>query len=228
MNELLGKAQDEIKRLKRALDDCAQETDHWREEVERLHRQIARGCGDETKQTPVANLPSLIENHEFIADLARYAEGLYSEAAVKKKRHFDDATWLQLGDDEKLIEAIEADKVRRIRNGVTARERAQQHFATAPNVLGNILNDDDVSPRHKIESARELRAIAATGPEAAQAADRFVIHIDLGEDQKLIIDKTIAPLTPDEARKSLNDGEIIDATPQKALPASTTEDDWKR
>jgi len=184
MNDLLGKAQDEIERLKRALDDCAQETDHWREEVERLHRQIARGCGDETKQTPVANLPSLIENHEFIADLARYAEGLYSEAAVKKKWHFDDATWLQLGDDEKLIEAIEADKVRRIRNGVTARERAQQHFATAPNVLGNILNDDDVSPRHKIESARELRAIAATGPEAAQAADRFVIHIELGEDQK--------------------------------------------
>ena len=176
----------------------------------------------------MADAGSLLDNHEFVTDLARYAEGLYSEAAVKKKWHFDDATWLQLGDDEKLIEAIEAEKVRRIRNGVTARERAQQHFATAPNVLGNILNDDGVSPRHKIESVRELRAIASTGPEAAQAADRFVIHIDLGEDRKLIIDKRIAPLTPDEARKSLNDGEIIDATPQKAHPASTAEDDWKR
>src|SRR5262245_36110766 len=141
---------------------------------------------------------------------------------------FDDATWAHLGEDDKLVEAIEAEKIRRIRNGSTARERAQQHFATAPDVLGGILHGDAVSPRHKIESARELRAIAATGPEAAQAADRFVIHIDLGEDQKLIIDKTIAPLTPDEARKSLNDGEIIHATPQKALPASTTEDDWKR
>jgi len=46
----------------------------------------------------VANFPlSFIENHDFITDCARYAEGLYSEAAVKKKYHFDDATWEQLG-----------------------------------------------------------------------------------------------------------------------------------
>jgi len=171
---------------------------------------------------------SLIDNLEFISDLARFVENLLSDQQIKKKYRFDDTTWEKLGSDDALVEVIAAEKVRRTRNGSTARERAQQHFATAPNVLGNILNDDGVSPRHKIESVRELRAIASTGPEAAQAADRFVIHIDLGEDRKLIIDKRIAPLTPDEARKSLNDGEIIDATPQKAHPASTAEDDWKR
>ena len=100
---------------------------------------------------------SLIENHDFIADCARYAEGLLSEQAVKKKHHFDDNTWARLGEDEALIEAIEAEKIRRIRNGSTARERAQQLFATAPNVLGDILHDDGTSARHRIESARELR-----------------------------------------------------------------------
>ena len=193
-------AQDEIERLK--------------QEVERLQKQIAT-------QQSVANLPqSLIDNLEFITDLARYAEGLFTEQQVKKKHHFDDDTWARLGDDDALVEAIEAEKLRRIRNGDSARERAQQLFATAPTVLGNILHDDGASPRHRIESARELRQIAANGPHATSAADRFIITIDLGADEKLVIDKPIRP--------GIEDGEVIDATPQKALPASTTEDDWKR
>jgi hypothetical protein len=134
---------------------------------------------------------SLIENHEFITDCARYAEGLLSEQDVKKKHHFDDATWGRLGDDEALIQAIEAEKVRRIHNGSSARERAQQLFATAPSVLGDILHDDGASPRHRIESARELRQIAANGPEAAPASDRFQITINLGADV-LKFDKSIA------------------------------------
>jgi len=56
---------------------------------------------------------SLIEDHEFIADCARYAEGLFSKQDVKKKHHFDDDTWARLGEDEALLEAIEAEKVRR-------------------------------------------------------------------------------------------------------------------
>jgi len=122
---------------------------------------------------------SLIENHEFITDCARYAEGLLSEKEVKKRHRFDDDTWARLGEDEALIEAIEAEKIRRIRNGSTARERAQQLFATAPNVLGDILHDDGTSARHRIESARELRQIAANGPEAARVG-QIPDHHQLG------------------------------------------------
>ena len=167
----------------------------------------------------MADAGSLIENHEFVEDLCRYAEGILTEAAVKKKYRFDDKTWASLGEDEALIEAIEAEKVRRTRNGSIARERAQQHFATAPNVLGGILNDDGASPRHRIESARELRQIAANGPEAT-SSDRFVIHIDLGEDRKLVIDKPRKP--------GLDDDKVIEGTTSQAAITDKTEDDWKK
>jgi hypothetical protein len=152
---------------------------------------------------------SLIENHDFIADCARYAEGLLSEQAVKKKHHFDDNTWARLGEDEALIEAIEAEKIRRIRNGSTARERAQQLFATAPNVLGDILHDDGTSARHRIESVRELRQIATNGAEAAPASDRFQITINLGADVVERYDKSIA-VNPNDV-DPFND---VGATPQ--------------
>lgn len=133
---------------------------------------------------------SLEDNHDFVSDCARYGEGLLSEEAVRRKYYFDDGAWGKLGDNEALIEAIEAEKIRRVRDGSAARERAQQLFATAPSVLGDILHDDSASPRHRIESARELRQIAANGPEAAPA-DRFVITINLGA-EVLHFDKSIA------------------------------------
>jgi hypothetical protein len=128
------------------------------------------------------NPTSLIENHEFITDCARYAEGLLSEKEVKKKHHFDDDTWARLGEDETLIAVIEAEKLRRIRNGSTKRERAQQLVAQAPGVLGDIMLDASASPKHRIDASKTLDAFAANEPEAAPAADRFVITINLGGD----------------------------------------------
>jgi hypothetical protein len=129
-----------------------------------------------------ATKDDLIENnHEFVVDLARFAEGSLTERQVKKKYRFTDDVWATLGEDDGLVERIEAEKLRRIRDGSAARERAQQIFATAPNVLGDILNDGGASPRHRIESAKELRQIATPAAEGA-AADRFVITINLGAD----------------------------------------------
>jgi hypothetical protein len=134
---------------------------------------------------------ALIENHDFIADCARYAEGLLSEKEVKKKHRFDDATWERLGENDALVEAIETEKTRRIRNGSTKRERAQQLVAQAPGVLGDIMLDANASPKHRIDASKTLDTFAANGPEAAPAADRFVITINLGSDV-LHFDKSIA------------------------------------
>jgi hypothetical protein len=134
---------------------------------------------------------SLIENHEFITDCARYADGLLPEQDVKKKYRFDDDTWARLGENDALVEAIEAEKTRRIRNGSTKRERAQKLVAEAPGVLGDIMLDANASPKHRIDASKTLDAFAANGPEAAPAADRFVITINLGGDV-LKFDKSIA------------------------------------
>ena len=128
---------------------------------------------------------------ELITDLARYAEGLLDEAAVKKIYRFSDEDWDRMGSNDELVEKIQAEKTRRIRNGSSARERAQTLFAEAPAVLGTILHGDDVSPRHKIESARELRAIAANGPEVTAPETRFIISIDLGGGEVLKFNKSI-------------------------------------
>jgi hypothetical protein len=82
---------------------------------------------------------SLIENHEFVSDCARYGEGLLDKKFLKAKYRFDDSTWERLGSDDALVEAIEFEKIRRMRNGDSAREKAQQLFVAAPGVLGGIL-----------------------------------------------------------------------------------------
>src|SRR5262245_20725156 len=161
----------------------------------------------------VVNFPtSLIEDGDFILACARYADGLLTEAQVKKRFNFDDDTWKRLGENEPLIAAIEAEKERRIRNGETARERAQKLYAQAPDVLGGIMHDDGASPRHRIESARELRQIAANGPDAAPASDRFQITINLGADVVERYDKSIAVNPNDVAPHN------VDTAPQGLLP----------
>jgi hypothetical protein len=128
---------------------------------------------------------NLIGNREFLVDCARFAEGLLSETQIKRKyRHFDSETWERLGSDEALVEAIELEKLQRIRSGQCAAERAQVLVATAPQRLGKILNSGEANPRHVIESARELRNMAA-GSEttaAAATADKFLIVINLGDE----------------------------------------------
>ena len=133
----------------------------------------------------------LEDDLEFVADCCRYAENILSEEAVKKKYRFDYATWEKLGSNDALVEAIEAEKIRRIRNGSAKRERAQQLVVQAPDVLGGIMLDANASPKHRIDSAKALDAFAANGPEAAPASDRFQITINLGSDV-LHFDKSIA------------------------------------
>jgi hypothetical protein len=159
----------------------------------------------------------LINDHEFIVTLARLADGLTSQAAIKKRYNFTDDVWEQLGSNDALVEKIEAEKARRIRRGDTARERAQTHFAAAPDVLNSIMNDSSASARNRIESAKELRVCADHRPEIAPtaAADRFVISINLGGGEILTFDKSITPQPHDD----------INNAPQELLLASKREDD---
>jgi hypothetical protein len=161
-----------------------------------LSRTVCPHCG-EPLSNPTATHSPLVDNSEFVTDLARFAENIVTEQGVRKKWRLADADWEELGKNDRLVEAIELEKTRRIRNGAHAREKAQLVFVKTPDMLEKILDDKNANPRHVVEASRELRAIAATGPEAAAAEDRFTIVINLGADEKLVIDQPRRPTPVD-------------------------------
>jgi hypothetical protein len=158
----------------------------------------------------------LLSNNELISDLCRYRESVLTEAQIRRRwRHLDKTIWDN--PSEALVDAVEAEAVRRVRSGAAARELAQKHHVAAPNMLSSIMNDAGTSAKKRIESARELRTVAATAPETASSADRFVIVIDLSGgagrhsgDDILHFDKS---RTPD------------DANPDRVMAIATKPDD---
>jgi len=155
---------------------------------------------------------SLIDNLELITDCCRYSESILTEKQVRQKYHlFDDATWARLGDDDALVEAIELEKVRRIRSGQTKREKAQALIIQAVDILGEIALDPSANARHRIDASRALDTLADPGPtHAPDSSERFVITINLGNDEKIKIDKAIGKVNP-------HAGEIIDHAPEELL-----------
>jgi hypothetical protein len=118
----------------------------------------------------------------FVLDCCRHVEDLITAEALRAKYGLvDDDAWAGLATNEPLQRAIAAEKTRRIHDGSAAREKAQHLFLAAPDVLGGIVNDTSMSPRHRIEAVRELRQVAAVGPTDAQKpTERFVITLNFG------------------------------------------------
>jgi hypothetical protein len=141
----------------------------------------------------------------FVADCVRHTESLLSDGDIKSKWTLTDEDWMSLADNVPLLQAVRAERERRIISGDAAREGAQRYFAKAPTVLGDILTNEQVSPRHRIEAARELRQVAGNGPDTVPGAgEKFVITINLGADEKLVYEKEIAPRGPAPS----DDGEL--------------------
>ena len=77
---------------------------------------------------------------------------------MKKKYRFDGTTWERLGRDEELVESIQDERVRRVRSGACKREKAQRYVVRAPDVMNDIMTDENMPARQRIESAKTLRA----------------------------------------------------------------------
>jgi hypothetical protein len=162
------------------------------------------------------DIAKLITDDNFLADCCRVSEGSLSEAAIKHRwrKVVSETDWATMGSNDELVEAIAREGIRRTRSGQTAREKAQLHAIKAPDILNRIMTaDDSISPRHKIEASREIRAIAATNQNTIPTSERYQITIVLSADEKLVIDKPIACGRLDD------NGKIIDDTaPQELLP----------
>jgi hypothetical protein len=129
----------------------------------------------------------------FVTDCARNTEGLTPDDEIKTKYELSDEEWERLAGNTPVLHAVRAERRRRIANGDAAREGAQRFFAKAPDVLGGILTNDLVSPRHRIDAAKELREVAGNGPDAKpETGEKFLIIINLGdgEEHRYEVDRT--------------------------------------
>lgn len=140
----------------------------------------------------------------FVLDCARHTEGLLADLEIKNKWKLSDEDWHQLGSNNSLLQAVRSEREHRILNGDAAREGAQHRLVKAPIVLGDILTDEKISPRHRIEAARELRQAAASGDLPVASHETIKISINLGGDQKLVYEIPAAP----EAPLPVDDGEL--------------------
>jgi len=163
---------------------------------------------------------ALVDDPDFVLMMARYSDGLVSESQVRKRYNFDDATWDQLGSDDKLVSKIEAETQRRTRLGETAREKAQKIFNTrVPEVLSSVIDDPSQSARHRIDACKEVRAISA-GPENTPAADsRFTITINLNSDGSNHVEHYNKSIAINADDTGPND---TDTTPQELIPFITS------
>jgi len=137
---------------------------------------------------------------EFIGDCCRHTEALLSDNDIKEKWALSDKDWVALASNPPLLAAVRNERFRRIQTGEAVREAAQQHLAKAPSVLGSILANEEISPRHRIEAARELRQTVGDEPENAAPNEKFIIRINFGTDYELHREFEIpsANLTPAE------------------------------
>jgi hypothetical protein len=168
---------------------------------------------------PERTPPNLVqlcrENDALVADLARFSENLVSEAAIRRKYRdiLNDEAWTTLGKDDLLVEMVEAERVRRIRNGAAKREKAQNFVTAAPDILNGIMNNPRESARHRIDASKVLNGLADPGPEAAAETEKVVIRIDLSGDAKLKDPKDIL---------------IIEAAPRPSTPKQIEDDHSER
>jgi hypothetical protein len=158
-----------------------------------------------------------LEDDELIENLARFADGTLSEAAVKARHHLSNEEWAAMGENDRLIELVEAAKLRRIRTGATKRERAQIEIVDGPPILGKIMRDPGSNARHVIDAVKALDGLASNGAEAAAAGARFEITINLGADHVEHYSKSIAVDANDTDPNDIDAG-VIAAIATKKLP----------
>ena len=157
---------------------------------------------------------------DFVVEMARFAEGLADEAAIRKKFRLTDEVWNRLGEDDNLVQAITDEKTRRVRNGACKREKAQLLVVKAPDVAASIMNSDQANGRHRLDACKILNDLSTNPSEStATISDRFIIQINLGNDS-LTFNRSIKPDPHDV------DLGAIDSAPRTASPVVIANKSW--
>ena len=147
---------------------------------------------------------------------ARFADGTLSEAAESTAPPHN-GEWAALGESDRLVELVEAAKLRRIRTGATKRERAQIEIVDGPPILGKIMRDPGSNARHVIDAVKTLDGLASTGAEAAAVGARFEITINLGADHIEHYSKSIEINADDTDPNDVDTTDVIAAVTMNKL-----------
>ena len=132
--------------------------------------------------------------HAFVVDCTRAGEGIITDKELTEKYDLSPADWQNITKDVALGRAVRAERERRMLNGTAAREAACRHFVKAPGVLAGIMESATSNPRHVIEAAKEIRAVATAGGsdgDRPAGGEVFFIKIDLTAGGGEVIEKTI-------------------------------------
>src|SRR5215510_7016477 len=169
----------------------------------------------------VPDIVELRKDQGFVEDLARFADGVLTEKQVRAKYHlFDESTWTALNDDV-FVEAVELERMRRIRSGATKRELAQLRVVAAPDVLNGILMDPRANARHRIDASKALDDLAGFAPQAAAEQDMVQITINLGGGEVYRYGGSVKPVPGNDGWR---DGKVIDAAPKQIVAEQPMEE----
>lgn len=129
----------------------------------------------------------------FISDATRAAESVIDDAMLMEKWELSTEDLQVIANTKAIGRAIRNEREHRLRSGIATRELASKSYFKVPTVLDSILMSEQASPRHRIESARELRAISTPENQSNPTvqSERFHIVINLGSDVE-VYNKSIA------------------------------------
>src|SRR5262245_3732923 len=133
---------------------------------------------------PLRNTPIDLHSdvgHAFIVDCTRAGEGLLTDAELIEKYELSPKDFRALSKNKELERAIRAERERRVKSGLAAREAAARHLVKGVGIVDQIMTSTESHPKHKLDAFRELRSTAAVGDgsDGRLNSEKFVIHIDL-------------------------------------------------
>jgi len=162
------------------------------------------------------------QGHAFLVDAVRAAEGLLSDRDLVEIHGVSPPELQALAKDSQFAKALRLERDRRVRNGTAARESAAQIFVRAPKIMGEILDDKQASPRHRIEAAREIRQVATPESQGVAAAeDRFIITINLGDHVETYDEARAINVAPDQPKIIENERPKLEQ-PKRGRPPKLT------
>ena len=109
-----------------------------------------------------------LEDDELIEDFAQIRRGHVVRRAGEITPSPQQRRLAAMGENDKLVENVEACKLRRIRTGATKRERAQIEIVDAPPILGKIMRTPTPTNGTGLIQSKHLMRLPAPEPRSQQ------------------------------------------------------------